>query len=541
MPFETTLLALPVTDLALIGALAAFCVLVGWKTRRLASRGREAALQRSLFEAKGAIPQLESAARLREQRAETLALEVKALNERLAEREVAARQKDLEISKRERDIRSLGSELQILKSGSSNAGQMLLEGEEAAPEPVSDDPEEAKRYAALEARYDALARGLFQRDDRIAELEEQLKNPGADVPTRTLEQELTELEQSSSTLQTTLQEREEQLKALQIQLNEEVAQREALEDLAKRRSEGNRELKASAAKFEQQNASLNEAIKSREEQIAAREEKLVSMNRALKDERQQREAREAELTDMQAQVTTMSSRQLNLEQRLHQQDDAQRALEAQLESTRDTLRATESTVRERETAIADADRRLAEAAERLQAGERTSAALEHAIKDRDFRIAELETAATQQSAKLELLRSTFFEAKTSHNDRIAKLTARHDEQREALEKAISEQQLTLADRELELTELSGTTAELARMRETSQALHRQVEALTEALARADTALRQRQCAILLLVARMGSSPLLLPAPVSAIAADAHDPATDADASGFAHLPEAEVA
>ena len=534
MPFETTLLALPVIDLAIIGGLAVLCVVFGWQTRRLASRGREAGLQRSLFEAKGAIPQFESAARLREQRAETLALENKALKERLSEQDAAARQKEVEIGKRDRDIRSLTSEIQILKDGSSNAGQLLLDGEDLAPAPTSDDPESAKRYAALEARYDALARGLFQRDDRIAELEEQLKNPDSGMPTRTLEQELTELEQTSSALKTALDEREEQLEALQTRLQDEVAQREALEDLAKRRSGGNRELKAAAAKLEQQIPALKQEIESRDEQISERDGKLVSTNRALREERQQREAREAELTDLQAELTTLTSRQRNLEQRLSQQDAAHHALEGELESTRATLRETESTVREREAAIADAERRLAETHKHLQAAERTAAALEQAIKDRDFKIAELEAAANQQSAKLELLRSTFFEAKASHTERARELTARFDEQRQALEKTISEQQLALADRELELTDLASISTDLTRARETAETLTYQVGELTEALTRANAALRQRQCAIMWLVARLGTSPLLLAAPVAATAADAEE-------SGFEQVPQAEVA
>lgn len=534
MPFETTLLALPVIDLALVGGLAVLCAVLGWQTRRLASRGREAALQRSLFEAKGAIPQLESAARLREQRAETLAVEVKALKERISEQETVTRQKELEIGKRDREIRSLTSELRVLKDGSSNAGEVLMLGDEVAPAASSADPEADKRYAALEARYDALARGLFQRDDRIAELEEQLKNPDSSVPTRTLEQELSELEQTSIALKATLEERDEQLNALQSRLQDEVAQREALEDLAKRRSEGNRELKAATAKLEQQIPALQQEIESRNTQISEREEKLVSINRALREERQQREARETELTDLQGQLTTLTTRERNLEQRLHQRDAAQRALETELASMRDALRDTEATVHEREAAIAEAEQRLAEADERLQAGERTVAALECAVKDREFKIAELEAAANQQNAKLELLRSTFFEAKASHNQHVGELTARLDQQRQALEKTISEQQLALADRELELTELAGVSADLTRARESSEALSSQVAELTDALAHAHAALRQRQCAILWLVARLGSPPLLLPAPVVATV-------VEEERSGFDRLPQAEVA
>jgi chromosome segregation ATPase len=208
MPIETTLLALPVTDLAVVGALLVVCCVLGWHTRRVATAGREAALKRSLLEAKGAVPQLESAVRNREQRAETLSLTVKGLKERVAELETSLRQKALEIDKRDRDVRALTSELTVLKQGASDQHVVLLEGEPAVAEPETADPALAKRYAALEARYDAMARGLFQRDDRIAELEEQLRNPGGEVPTRTLEHEVSELEQTASALRTSLEERD---------------------------------------------------------------------------------------------------------------------------------------------------------------------------------------------------------------------------------------------------------------------------------------------------------------------------------------------
>lgn len=534
MPLETSLLALPVADLAIIGGLALLGCVAGWQARRLATRSGDAALKRGLLDAKSAVPQLESAARQQEHRAEALVLELRALKERLSEYEATARQKEHEIAKRDREIRSLGSELKILKDGSGSAGQVILEGEFVDAEPTTDDPEMAKRYAALEARYDALAQGLFQRDDRIAELEAQLKNPGSEVPTRTLEQEVCELEQTSDSLKAALKEREEQLQALQTRLQEETTQREAFEDLAKRRSEGNRDLKSAAAKFEQQIPSLKETIKARDGQIAERDGKLVSLNRAFRDEKQQREAREAEIKDLQAQASAMSAQQRDLEERIQQRDAAYATLEGELRNTTDMLRASETTVGEREATIADVEGRLATANERFEAGERTAATLQGSIKDRDFKIAELETAANRQAAKLEMLRSTFFEAKASHDQHVADLTRRHDEQRERLESRISEQQLTLADRELEVNELTGTAGELARVRQKADALARQVGELTEAMARSNLALRQRQCAVLLLVARLGATPLLLPGPVAS-------DAKEVDGCRFEPLPRAEVA
>lgn len=512
MPTEPTLLALPVTDLLIVGVLLVVCWVVGWHSRRMATAGQEAALKRSLLDAKGAVPQLESAVRNREQRVETLTLTVKGLKGRVAELETSMRQQELEIDKRDREIRSLGSELTILKQGPSNGPVVLLDGEDAAADPDTADPEMAKRYAALEARYDALARGLFQRDDRIAELEEQLRNPGGDVPTRTLEHEVAELEQTASTLRASLEEREQQIEALQTRLQEEVAQRETFEDLAKRRSDSNRELKTAAAKFEQQIPALMQTIKSRDAQIVERDEKLVALTRSLKDERQQREAREAEIEALQGELAALQSRQREQQQRLNELDEARRALKAELGRTSEALRATEAVVREREAALAEAEKAIAAAHERTAAGERTAAALQNTIKDRDFKIAELEAAANQQNAKLEMLRGTLSETKAAHEAHIAEITRQSDEQRQALEQTISDQALALVDRELDRSELATAAAELSRVREEADALNRQIACLTESLARSDLALRQHRCATMLLLARTGATPLLLPAP-----------------------------
>ncbi len=541
MPIETTLLALPVTDLAILGALAAFCCLLGWQARRLATRGREAALKRSLFEAKGAVPQLESAVRHRDQQAETLALELKTLKAQVTEHEAAARQQERLIAKRDREIRSLNSELAVVKDGATNE-RVLLDGDFGAAEPEAADPELAKRYAALESRYEAMKRAMIKRDDRIAELEDTLRNPDGDVPSRTLEQELSEIEETAAALKGTLEERETQLEALQTRLQEEVAQREALEDLAKRRSEGNRELKANAAKFEQQIPVLMKTIESHDAKIAERDARLQAVSDDLTRERRVREAREAEIEDLKAQLATATSRQRDLQQRLQEQDEIRRALDTELATTRDALRASESVVRTQEATIADAERRLAEAHERTAAEERTAAALRHSIEDRDFKIEGLEAAARQQDAKLQMLRATFFEAKQAHKDHIGELKARYDAQCQVLdaltaehdrlrmeatahetraarlEQELAERDETLATQRTEgraqADELAASRGELTRAGQTADALAREAADLQDALARSRSALRQSQGAALLLIARLGAPTLLLPAPAT---------------------------
>lgn len=541
MPIETTLLALPVTDLAILGVLAASCCLLGWQVRRLASRGREAALQRSLFESKGAVPQLEAAVRSREQRAEALTLELKALKGRIADQEAAARQQENQLAKRDRDIRTLNSELAIVKDGASTE-QMLLDGGSASADTASADPDLAKRHAGLEARYEAMKRGMIKRDDRIAELENAIRNPDNDVPTRTLERELSEIEQTAETLKASLQERDKQLEALQTHLQEEVAERQALEDLARRRSEGNRELKAAAAGYEQQIPQLMKTIQTHNARIAERETRLQAVSGDLTSERRTREKREAELKDLQAQLAAATAKQRDLQQRLSEQDQVRQALDAELERTRETLRASESLVRTHEASIASAERQVVEANERAEAGERTAVTLRHTIKDRDFKIEELGAMARQQAAKLEMLRNTFSEAKQAHKAHIDELEMRHTAQSRVLdaltaehewlraeatahdtrvaklEQDITGQSETLASQRSEgharAEELETSRRELTTARQTVDALSRQVANLADLLARSRSALRLSHCTNLHLVARLGSPRLLLPSPLT---------------------------
>lgn len=319
----------------------------------------------------------------------------------------------------------------------------------------------------------------------------------------------------------------------------------------------------------------------------------------------------------------MESRRHDLQHRLNEHDEARRALESELRATGETLRTTESMVRDRDAALADAAKSIADANELTAAGERTIATLRHTIEDRDFKIAELEAAAVQQSAKLDMLRSTFFEAKNAHKEQIAELSARNDEQRQALaglsaeharlkqeltahetrvaelehrrcdleqqlalrneaiatheaddrarsdelaaarrdlqdarasiacaeaqqrteavlraetesrlaaaetqkqalETRISAQEAVLDERALELRDLQGAALDLAQARAAADASNRQVEDLNRSLAHSASLLRQRECAITLLVALTGSPTLLLPPPAAEASSAGHE-------------------
>ena len=69
--------------IALLVTTAGVCFGLGWTARRVSTSGREVELKRNVYEAKGAIPQLESTLRNRDQRISTLQGEMQALRDRL--------------------------------------------------------------------------------------------------------------------------------------------------------------------------------------------------------------------------------------------------------------------------------------------------------------------------------------------------------------------------------------------------------------------------------------------------------------------------
>ena len=58
--------------IALLVTTAGVCFSAGWTARRVSTSGRDVELKRNVYEAKGAIPQLESTLRNRDQRIATL-------------------------------------------------------------------------------------------------------------------------------------------------------------------------------------------------------------------------------------------------------------------------------------------------------------------------------------------------------------------------------------------------------------------------------------------------------------------------------------
>src|SRR5262249_54911314 len=154
------------------------------------------------------------------------------------------------IVKRDREIRLARSELQIVKSGSAELGPDVIDDPLAEDAPATaGDAKLAPEMKRLEARYESLKKGLIQRDDKIAELEQQLAGGPGKKSHEILEGEIAELLANAETAQTALAARDTLIRDLQAKLQQDVEQRELLEQLTKRRGDANRTLKENYTKL----------------------------------------------------------------------------------------------------------------------------------------------------------------------------------------------------------------------------------------------------------------------------------------------------
>jgi chromosome segregation ATPase len=270
------------STLVIFIALSATCFMFGWVGQRVLSNRREADLQRTVYEAKGAVPQLESALRNRDGRINALQTEAQQLRERLTQVEAAQSQKDAEIVKRDREIRHVRSELQIVKEGTLDADPALYaEVDGGAGESAPADAAQSMAMKRLEARYESLKKGLVQRDDKIAELEGQLAGGKGKASAIALELEHEKLQDASKALEAELANRDTLIKDLQARLSQETEQKELLETLAKRRADANRGLKDTASKLEVQLPKMAESLKAKDSMIGERDATIAALRNDL--------------------------------------------------------------------------------------------------------------------------------------------------------------------------------------------------------------------------------------------------------------------
>jgi chromosome segregation ATPase len=404
----------------------------GWTMRRAASSGETQALRRSMYESKGAIPQLEASLRTRDQRISVYQSESEQMRSRITQLESQISQKDNEIVRRDRDIRRLASELEIAKEsggGETPAGDEPLpfDGVITPREPA--DPSLEARLKKAEARYEALKRGIIQRDEKIGALEHALKQMKDRTSMTALESELEELTNSAQTLASTLAGRDTLVKDLEARLQREAEQREVLESLAKRRGDANRELKEKLAKLEGQLPKLLETMKARQGIIAERDATIRALDTELEHVKRERADRDATIAaaeqKLSAQREELTGRDVKIEElehRVHERDKRIDALTHELAGTNRMLQRAEATVRERDASLAADAEKMASLDAREREHERAMAALEGSVRDRDFRIDTLNAELAKVTAALEAARRESGSALASQNAASDKLT-----------------------------------------------------------------------------------------------------------------------
>ncbi len=458
---------------AFIATVAGLCFAFGWTARRITSTKAEVELKRTVYEAKGAIPQLESSVRNREQRINTLQAEAQTLRDRLTQVESASAAKDTEIVKRDREIRLARSELQIVKDGSVGLelNPDLIDGEQAeSATAAGSDPKLAADFKKLESRYDALKRGLIQREDKIAELEAQLQGGEGKPASRILEQELAEQQAAAELAQATLAARDATIRELQARIEQDITQREQLESLTKRRGDTNRTLKDNFAKLESELPKLTEQLKARADVIAERDARISALDGELTHviaERGQRDTTiislETKLAASENQIAQQTSNMLTQRQQLRDVEQKVDMLTREVAETTKALQTAQAALRERDATLVTRDSRQQSTDDKLREHGNTVATLQNALKDRDFRI---EGLVADKAAVEARLAAALANASESANASLKAPSSEPDaavEGREARPRdtgTIAALRKTLAVRDTEIAELNAAAAAL---------------------------------------------------------------------------------
>jgi chromosome segregation ATPase len=420
---------------ALLATTAGVCFSMGWTARRVSHSRRDDELKRDVYETKSAIPQLESNLRNRDQRIAMLTTEGQALRDRLTQAEASISQKEMEIAKRDREIRLARSELQIVKDGSIGLGPEVIDDPMAEEAPAaSSDAKLAPEMKRLEARYESLKKGLIQRDDKIAALEQQLAGGAGKKSHQILEGEIAELVANAETAQATIAARDASIRDLQSKLQQDVEQRELLEQLTKRRGDANRTLKENYAKLEAQLPKLMDTLKARGEIIAQRDATIARLDADLSRTRTEKAERETTIASLETKMSTQRdqiAQHLQNAQaqkaRMHELEQRIDMLTHEIAETTKALQSTHATVRERDATIAGRDERVQAIEEKLREQGITVASMQKLLKDRDFKIDSLTSDQAALEAKLIAASEKLLGAESKFTDVNEKLIGAKEE------------------------------------------------------------------------------------------------------------------
>ncbi len=534
--------------IALLATTAGVCFSLGWTARRVSTSGRDVELKRNVYEAKGAIPQLESTLRNRDQRIATLQGELQSMRDRLTQAETTASQKELEIVKRDREIRLARSELQIVKDGTIGMDPDLIDGADVdATPPPGTDPKVAIEMKRLEARYESLKKGLIQRDDRIAALETQLQG-GSKRSTEILEQEIAELQEAAEVAKATLAARDATVNDLQTRLQQDIEQRELLETLTKKRGDANRTLKENYAKLEAQLPKLMETLKSRGEIIAERESTIATLDSDLAHTRAEKAEREASIVQLEAklvagreQIAQHVSNLQTQKQHAHQLEQRIDMLTHEVAETTKALQATHALVRDRDASLEAKDLRLQTVDEKLREQGNTLASMQKLLKDRDFKIDTLTADVAAADAKAIAAREEMTK-QVAQNQALQRNLAKWEQRVGVLSNALTESGNVAQATQAQVQERDAAMGEReAQLRETETTLREQAEtiaSLQKLLAARDDELEALNADAASLRMQLAESNLTMPATPTAPAPTMELHAIPSEPAAEAVAPEA---
>ncbi len=469
--------------IALLATTAGICFSLGWTARRVSTSGRDVELKRNVYEAKGAIPQLESTLRNREQRIATLQGELQSIRDRLTQAESLAAQKEQEIVKRDREIRLARSELQIVKDGTIGLENPdLIDGADvdATPAPGT-DPKVAIEMKRLEARYESLKKGLIQREDRISALEAQLQG-GNKRSTEILEQEIADLQAAAELAKATLAAREATVAELQTRLEQDIEQRELLETLTKKRGDANRTLKENYAKLEAQLPKLMETLKQRGDTIAERDSTIATLDSDLAQVRREKADRDASIIQLEAklvagreQIAQHVANHQTQKQHAHQLEQRIDMLSHEVAETTKALQAAHALVRERDAALEAKDVRMQTVDEKLREQGNTLASMQKLLKDRDFKIDSLTADVAAADAKAMAAREELAK-QIAQNQAQQRSLAKWEQRVGVLSNALTESGNVAQATQAQVQERDAAMGERdARLRDTEATLREQAE------------------------------------------------------------------
>ena len=307
------------------------------------------------MDARRAIPQLESAVRSGDQRVERLERESADFSDQCVELKKQLATATEKARADDRELQRLRSELGTLKGSNSDPNQPLLDAATAG----SDGSDVERVPAEL---YERLKEGLFARDKQIAALERQL----AEAPEAASNGvDVAELTEANSALSSEVAAYRATAERLQGEVQELRERNEMVAELAKQRSNRNRELKDSSFALETRLPEL-EAAADEHQQVVAERDATIERLIAQRDESSAREdTLKARIDALQADLVTLQGETDAEQERVESLRDAVRAADARNEVQRQevvvlcqSVESFKKTIDERDRTIAMLDHQL---------------------------------------------------------------------------------------------------------------------------------------------------------------------------------------